>query len=39
MPQPRITKRFRYPFCGATLPAWLSVAKRPDGVMLLYHLS
>jgi hypothetical protein len=25
--------------CGAVLPAWLRVPKRPDGAMLLYHLS
>jgi hypothetical protein len=32
-------KRYRCRFCGITLPAWLRVAKRPDGAMLLYHLS
>jgi hypothetical protein len=32
-------KRFRYRFCSAVLPAWLPVAKRLDGAMLLYHLS
>jgi hypothetical protein len=32
-------KRYRCRFCGVTLPAWLPVAKRPDGAMLLYHLS
>jgi hypothetical protein len=31
-------KRYRCRFCGAVLPAWLPVAKRPEGAMLLYHL-
>jgi hypothetical protein len=31
-------KRFKCRFCGHVLPAWLPVAKRPDGAMLLYHL-
>jgi hypothetical protein len=31
-------KRYRCRFCSALLPAWLPVAKRPDGAMLLYHL-
>jgi hypothetical protein len=31
-------KRYRCRFCGALLPAWLPVAKRPEGAMLLYHL-
>jgi hypothetical protein len=31
-------KRFKCRFCGTVLPAWLLVAKRPDGAMLLYHL-
>jgi len=30
--------RYRCRFCGALLPAWLPVAKRPEGAMLLYHL-
>jgi hypothetical protein len=32
------SKRYRCHFCGALLPAWLPVAKRPEGAMLLYHL-
>jgi hypothetical protein len=32
-------KRFKGRFCSLILPAWLHVAKRPDGAMLLYHLS
>jgi len=32
-------KRYRCKFCGHRLPAWLPVAKRPDGAMLLYHLN
>ncbi len=39
MTQPRARKRYRCRFCGITLSAWLPVAKRPDGAMLLYHLS
>jgi len=35
---PSSRKRYRCRFCGALLPAWLPVAKRPDGAMLLYHL-
>jgi hypothetical protein len=31
-------KRYRCRYCGAMLPAWLPVAKRPEGSMLLYHL-
>jgi hypothetical protein len=31
-------KRYRCRFCGALLPAWLPVAKRPEGSILLYHL-
>jgi hypothetical protein len=31
-------KRYRCIYCGAKLPAWLPVAKRPEGAMLLYHL-
>jgi hypothetical protein len=32
------SKRFKCKFCGALLPAWLPVAKRPNGAMLLGHL-
>jgi hypothetical protein len=32
-------KRCRCRFCGRELPAWLPVAKRPWGPMLLNHLS
>jgi hypothetical protein len=31
-------QRYRCRFCGALLPAWLPVVKRPEGSMLLYHL-
>jgi hypothetical protein len=31
--------RDRCRVCGLELPAWLPVAKRPEGPMLLYHLS
>jgi hypothetical protein len=31
-------KRYRRRYCGTLLPAWLPVAKRPEGSMLLYHL-
>ena len=32
-------KRYRCIYCGLLLPAWLPVAKRPEGAMLLHHLS
>jgi hypothetical protein len=32
-------RRYRCRACGAVLPAWLPVPKRPDGAMLLHHLS
>ena len=32
-------RRYRCRFCSVLLPAWLPVAKRPEGSMLLYHLS
>jgi hypothetical protein len=31
--------RYRCRFCGLKLNAWLPVAKRPEGAMLLEHLS
>jgi hypothetical protein len=31
-------RRYRCRYCGALLPAWLPVAKRPESSMLLYHL-
>lgn len=31
--------RYRCRFCGLELPAWLPVAKAPNGAMLLMHLS
>jgi hypothetical protein len=31
-------KRYRCRYCGALLPAWLPVVKRPEASMLLYHL-
>jgi hypothetical protein len=30
---------YRCTLCGCKLPAWLPVAKRPDGAMLLHHLA
>jgi hypothetical protein len=39
MSQSRPCKHYRCRFCGRELPAWLPVAKRPDGPMLLKHLS
>jgi hypothetical protein len=30
--------RFKYRFCDHVLPAWLPVAMRLDGAMLLHHL-
>jgi hypothetical protein len=39
MMQSRAHKHDRRPYREAILPAWLSVAKRPEGSMLLYHLS
>ena len=38
MTQSRAHKHYRCRYCGAILPAWLPVAKRPEGSMLLYHL-
>jgi hypothetical protein len=32
-------RRYRCRYCGRVLPAWLPVARRPDGAMLLGHLS
>ena len=32
-------RRYRCRFCGRDLPAWLPVAPRPNGAMLLGHLS
>jgi hypothetical protein len=32
-------KRFQCKYCGLLLPAWLPAAKRPNGAMLLTHLS
>jgi hypothetical protein len=31
-------KRYRCRYCGAMLPAWLPVPKRPESSMRLYHL-
>jgi hypothetical protein len=33
------TRHYRRRFCGTVLPAWLPVAKRPNGAMCLGHLS
>jgi hypothetical protein len=32
-------KRFKCRYCGRELPAWRPVARRPNGAMLLLHLS
>jgi hypothetical protein len=32
-------KRYRCRYCGIVLRAWLPVTKRPNGAMLLHHLS
>jgi hypothetical protein len=32
-------KRFKCQFCGVLLPVWLPAAQRPNGAMLLTHLS
>jgi hypothetical protein len=32
-------KRDRCKYCGLEFPAWQPAAKRPDGPMLLHHLS
>jgi dissimilatory sulfite reductase (desulfoviridin) alpha/beta subunit len=32
-------KRYRCRYCNRLLPAWLPVAQRPDGAMLLGHVS
>jgi hypothetical protein len=32
-------RQYRCRFCGLLLPAWLPAAKRPNGAMLLTHLS
>jgi hypothetical protein len=39
MTQPQTHKRYRCRFCGYVFNAWLPAAKRPNGAMLLYHLS
>jgi hypothetical protein len=39
MNTPPPQKRYRCRYCGREFPAWLPVAKRPDGPMLLNHLS
>ena len=31
--------RYRCRFCSHILPVWLPAAQRPEGSMLLYHLS
>jgi hypothetical protein len=33
------TRCYRCHYCGRILPAWLPMAKRPNGAMLLGHLS
>jgi hypothetical protein len=37
--QTRAHKRYRCRSCGAVLPAWLPVQQRPNGTLLLHHLS
>jgi hypothetical protein len=32
-------RRYRCQFCGRVLPAWLPVARRPNGAMRLHHLA
>jgi hypothetical protein len=32
-------KRYRCRYCGVVLRAWLPMAQRAEGSMLLYHLS
>jgi hypothetical protein len=39
MTQSRAHKHYRCRYCGAIPPARLPVAKQPEGLMLLYHLS
>jgi hypothetical protein len=39
MTPPPPQKRYRCRYCGREFPAWLPVVKRPDGPMLLNHLS
>jgi len=34
-----INRRYRWRYCGVVFNAWLAVAKRPDGALLLGHLS
>jgi len=34
-----IKRRYHCRSCGADFPAWLPAAKRPDGAMVLQHLS
>jgi hypothetical protein len=33
------SQQYRCELCGRILLVWLPVAKRPDGAMLLHHLS
>jgi hypothetical protein len=39
MTPPQAHRHYRCRVCGMTLPAWLPVLQKPDGVMLLGHLS
>lgn len=39
MTPPLLHKHGRCRYCRAILPAWLPMAKQPDGAMLLYYLS
>lgn len=34
-----VHRSFRCRFCGVVLPAWFPAQRRPDGAMLLHHLS
>jgi hypothetical protein len=38
VPPPTRQKRYRCRYCGRELPAWLLVAQRPNGALLLHHL-
>lgn len=39
MTRPSLQKRYRCRYCGHDFLAWLPIAKRPNGAMLLNHLS
>jgi hypothetical protein len=39
MTRPSLQKRYRCRYCGYDFPAWLPVAKQPNGATLLHYLS